>query len=197
MTMGEDLAGHPAAVAPPPRGVDRRARVLAAIAFVASFLLTTGAVIALTLGRGLESLAPAVRQPIAFDHKKHVGDLDLPCTTCHVTVETEAFSWLPTADVCESCHSEPQGKSAEEARLVEILKSGKPLAWAPLFRQPAHVFYSHRRHVVAAKIECSVCHGAIAQATAPPGRVEKLRMDDCLDCHRKKGVSLGCTGCHR
>ncbi len=95
-----------------------------------------------------------MRQPISFNHKKHVTELDIACTTCHVTVETEAFSGLPDAELCAGCHLEPQGKSEEEKRLVEMLKKGTALAWKPLFRQPAHVFYSHRRHVIAAKLQC-------------------------------------------
>jgi hypothetical protein len=174
-----------------------RQRVLAAAGFAASFLLVCAATIAFGLTGGPAFLRTAVRQPISFNHKKHVKDLDLGCTTCHLTVEKEAFSGLPTAEVCAFCHAEPQGKSAEEAKLVALLKAGTPLEWNRLFRQPAHVFYSHRRHVVVAKIQCAVCHGSIALTTSPPGRVRRLRMNDCLGCHRKSGVSTDCTACHR
>ena len=171
--------------------------ILAAAGFAASFLLVSAAVTALGLTGGPAFMRPATRQPISFDHKKHVKDLDLGCPTCHVTVEKETFSGLPSAEVCAFCHAEPQGKSAEEAKLVALLKAGTPLNWKPLFRQPAHVFYSHRRHVVAAKIPCLTCHGSIALTTSPPGRVRRLRMGDCLSCHRKSGVSTDCTACHR
>lgn len=175
----------------------RRERRLAVAGFAAAFVLAGGATTALTLGGRRGLLRPAVRQPISFNHKKHVKELDLACTTCHLTVETEAFSGLPDAELCAGCHLEPQGKSEEEKKLVEMLKSGTALAWKPLFRQPAHVFYSHRRHVIAAKLQCRACHGAIADTTAPPARVRRLVMDDCVSCHRKAGVSTGCTTCHR
>jgi hypothetical protein len=178
-------------------GFGARERLLAAIGFAVSFLLVGAAVAALSLGGGPAFLRSSVRQPISFNHQKHVKELDLACSSCHLTVEKEAFSGLPAAEVCASCHAEPQGKTAEEAKLVERLKSGGPLDWKPLFRQPAHVFYSHRRHVVAAKIECPVCHGSIAQTTSPPGRVRRLRMADCVECHRRAGVSTDCTACHR
>lgn len=180
-----------------PPGFDRRDRLLLGVGFAAAFLLTAAGTTALTLGGGPAALRPAVTQPIAFNHAKHVKELDLACTTCHVTVETEAFSGLPDAEVCGVCHAEPQGKSAEEAKVVAAIKAGTPLSWKPLFRQPSHIFYSHRRHVVVAKLECRLCHGAIAQTTSPPGRVRKLRMDDCLACHRRSGVSTACTACHR
>ena len=165
--------------------------------FIALFVLAGGATTALTLGGRRTFLRPAVRQPIAFNHKKHVAELDIACTTCHLTVETEAFSGLPDAEICAGCHLEPQGKSEEEKRLVEMLKKGTALDWQPLFRQPAHVFYSHRRHVTIAKLQCRVCHGTIAETTAPPVRVKRLVMDDCLTCHRRGRVSTSCTACHR
>ncbi len=156
--------------------------------------LATAVPIALTRGAGFSR---EVEQPIAFNHRKHAQELDLACNTCHEYFEKEAFSGLPTADVCGVCHSEPQGKSAEERRLVQLLKTGAPLEWKPLFLQPPHVYYSHRRHVIAARIECPVCHGAIASTVEPPTRVTRLRMQDCLDCHRRRGAPTDCTTCHR
>lgn len=165
----------------------------AAISGLLVFLVLTGA---LSVVQARTSAAKS-RQPVAFNHRKHVKDLELACSTCHQFYEKEAFSGLPDADVCGACHSEPQGKSAEEARLVKILKAGGTPQWVPLFRQPAHLFYSHRRHVVVAKIQCPVCHGSIAETSTPPEAVRKLRMQDCLDCHAREGVSTDCTACHR
>ncbi len=165
----------------------------AVFAFIAFFFLTGAA----TIWRGRRDPASRGRQPIAFNHKKHVRELDLACSSCHQFYEKETFSGLPGADICSACHQEPQGKSKEEEKLVRLLQSGAPLVWTSLFRQPAHVFSSHRRHVVAARIECAVCHGSIAETTAPPASVKRLRMQDCLDCHRRSGITTDCTGCHR
>jgi hypothetical protein len=161
-----------------------------------SFLLFFAASASLLAIRRNRS-ARRARQPISFNHQKHVKDLELPCSTCHEFFEKETFSGLPSAEVCASCHLEPQGKSEEEKKLVRLLQRGASLDWKPLFRQPAHVFYSHRRHVMAAKLDCGVCHGGIAQTREPPLRVRTLRMKDCLDCHRRRGVSMDCTACHR
>ena len=167
------------------------------VVFAVFFLAASAGMTALTLGGGPAFLTPAVRQPLAFNHLKHVKDLDLACNTCHVTVETEAFSGLPSAEICAGCHAEAQGTTAEEKRLVKMIQDGTPLAWVSLFRQPPHVFYSHRRHVVVAKIPCTECHGGIAETTSPPLRVRKLQMKDCLACHERKRVSTDCTACHR
>ncbi len=141
--------------------------------------------------------AQGVTQPVAFNHRKHVKDNELPCKTCHEFYETETFSGLPSAEVCSSCHADALGKSAQEARLRALLAAGRPLVWPSLFRQPAHVFYSHRRHVVDAGLQCPTCHGAIAESERPPVRVRRLAMADCVGCHQQKGVSTACTTCHR
>jgi hypothetical protein len=166
----------------------------AALLGLLAFFLLTGSITVFRSGRAVASSAV---QPIAFNHAKHVKDLDLACSTCHQFYEKETFSGLPDGEVCASCHLDPQGKSAEEGKLVKLLKAGASPPWVPLFRQPAHVFYSHRRHVVVAKIECPTCHGSIADTASPPATVRKLRMEDCLDCHRRSGVSTDCTACHR
>ena len=138
-----------------------------------------------------------VRQPISFNHRKHVEENSMECSTCHEFYEKEAFSGVPTAELCESCHAEPQGDSPAERDLVRLLKEGAPLDWKPLFRQPPHVYYSHQRHVMVARLDCGVCHGAIGQSAKPPARVRRLGMQDCIDCHRRSGVATECTTCHR
>lgn len=139
----------------------------------------------------------AAVQPIAFNHAKHVGENQIDCSACHAFYETETFSGFPEAETCANCHQQAIGKSAEEAKLVQLLKDGKPFVWGRLFRQPPHVFYSHRRHVVKAKLKCEQCHGQIALATSPPRAVKKLAMSDCIDCHQKQHVAVDCVTCHR
>lgn len=165
----------------------------AAAAGFVLFLVAVSAVVAMRPHRASGS----VRQPISFSHRSHVEDNALACSTCHQFYEKEAFSGLPSAEDCAVCHLEAQGKSAEELKLVRLLKAGAPLDWRPLFQQPSHVYYSHRRHVIAGKLDCGVCHGAIAKSTEPPLRVQNLGMQDCIDCHRRQGVSEDCTTCHR
>jgi hypothetical protein len=173
---------------------ESRARWVApTLSFLLPFTITA-AVVALLPYHGSTK---SVRQPIAFNHRKHVEEASLTCSTCHQFYETEAFSGLPAADVCAMCHLEPQGKSAEERELVKLLKAGAPLEWKPLFRQPPHVFSSHRRHVVVAKLDCPVCHGEIGNSTQPPARVKRLVMQDCLDCHQRRRAATECTTCHR
>jgi hypothetical protein len=164
------------------------------VGFVVFFLLSGGV---MALGGGMFSPPPPTTQPIVFDHRKHVEENDLECATCHEFFETESFSGLPSAEICSFCHQEPQGESPEELKLVQLIEDGTPLDWKPLFRQPPHVFYSHRAHVAVARIECDTCHGTIGVSDAPPEHVEPLSMNECLACHRREGVAIDCTTCHR
>lgn len=140
----------------------------------------------------------AVPQPIAFNHRKHTQDLKLDCTFCHKYVRDGPHAGLPNEETCSLCHLAPQGTSAEAARLTELLGRGEALRFNKLFRLPPHVFYTHRRHVGIAKLECQNCHGAIADTERPPaGPLVRVDMDFCLDCHRDRGETLDCNRCHR
>lgn len=176
----------------PPTWLGKSAPVLFSLGLAIFFVVSTAA---LTLTRVLTSAG--TRQPIEFNHKKHVEENGLACAECHEFAEDNAFSGLPSAELCAFCHAEAQGESAEEQRLVQLLEEGAPLNWKPLFREPPHVYYSHRRHVGVAELDCQICHGTFAETTAPPAKVKRLTMEDCLDCHRREGVSEQCTACHR
>ena len=138
-----------------------------------------------------------MKQPVEFNHRKHVAELGITCDACHSSYEKETFSGFPKTEDCASCHAEAQGTGQQEKVLVEKLKRGENLEWKRLFAQPAHVFYSHRRHVVVAKIPCATCHGDITNSTSPPRKVHKLAMTECIACHQKSKVSVACTTCHR
>lgn len=139
-----------------------------------------------------------VPQPVAFNHRKHTQDLGLQCELCHPYVRTGAHAGLPGVETCSICHLARQGTSEEAARITELITQGAPLQFNKLFRLPAHVFYTHRRHAGIAQLECVNCHGAIAETERPPDRpLVSISMGFCLDCHRRRGQTLDCNACHR
>ena len=150
---------------------------------------------------GGSSLVPRgapVTQPVAFNHLKHTRDLQLECQFCHAYVTTGAHAGLPDGETCAPCHQEPQGSAPEAARVTALLADGTPLRFNKLFRLPAHVFYTHRRHVGIAELKCQQCHGGIAETERPPSRpLVRITMRFCMDCHRAQGQSLDCVACHR
>lgn len=149
-------------------------------------------------GRTAFRPAENVSQPIQFNHKKHVQDAGLECSTCHEYFETSAHSGLPELATCLGCHDGTTTGTAEEKRLVELGKRDLPPRFRKLFRLPDHVYYSHRRHVTVAGLKCDECHGGIAETTAPPSRpLVRITMAICVACHAAQGVKTDCTHCHR
>jgi hypothetical protein len=142
------------------------------------------------------SVDSKANQPIAFNHKKHMGQ-GLGCDTCHRHYKTETFSGMPDTAVCLECHKEPVTQSPEEEKIRQFAKKGEEIPWKQIYREPDHVFYSHRRHVVLGKIECQICHGEIAQSEKPPTTpFVQMTMGWCMNCHAKKGVTNDCLVCH-
>jgi len=149
-------------------------------------------------GRILLRPTEIVTQPIQFNHLTHVQEVELECSSCHEYFETGQSSGLPSLASCLVCHEETMTDSPEEQKLVELAEKDPGTVFRKLFRMPDHVYYSHRRHVVVASLECETCHGAIAETTTPPlTPMVSITMDTCTDCHAKSNVQTDCTHCHR
>jgi hypothetical protein len=43
-------------------------------------------------------------QPIAYSHRAHAGDLQIPCLYCHFGAEKSRHAGIPPANVCMNCH---------------------------------------------------------------------------------------------
>lgn len=161
------------------------------IAVVAVGTLTLGV---LVIAR---SYGPAVKQPLAFNHKKHF-EQGIKCSGCHDSVEKLAVAGKPRLETCMLCHETPLGQTAAEEQVRQYAARGEEIRWSRLYKLPEHVFFPHQSHVIAGKIECKTCHGAIGESVSPPKRPEiNLTMNDCLACHRSRGVTTDCIACHK
>lgn len=134
----------------------------------------------------------ATVQPIAFNHARHQG---LACAVCHRGVEVQAQATLPGSDVCAKCHATaPAG--VDPSQWANLQRGAAN--WIRVTTVPEHVMFSHRRHVMLAKLDCSSCHGDIGQRTTPAPRAPvRLDMITCLGCHTQQGASEDCFACHR
>ncbi len=144
-------------------------------------------------------LPTRVRQPLAFDHRIHLEEAELECQGCHTTVADRPYASIPSISLCLECHEEPLTDRPEEARLLAYAEEPRrEIPWVRLFRQPGHVYYSHRTHVGIAEIPCRTCHGDFGERagseTRPPAN---LTMEDCIACHRQSSARNDCTACHR
>ncbi len=130
----------------------------------------------------------APRQPIAFSHALHAGDMEIPCMYCHVQVEKAAAASVPTTSICMNCHSvvrSARGATAPSAEIAKIVKSwetGTPIRWVRVHKVPDYVYFQHGRHIQAG-VDCRTCHGDVATMSIVR-QVAPLSMGWCLDCHR-------------
>jgi hypothetical protein len=43
-------------------------------------------------------------QPLAFSHRLHAGELEMPCLSCHSGAERSRHAGIPSATSCMACH---------------------------------------------------------------------------------------------
>ena len=104
----------------------------------------------------------------------------MDCVTCHTGVESRERAGFPAIQKCATCHAEFPAAATFPIRRV--------------YRVPDYVFFSHARHR-SAKIECSACHGPVAERDVLKKEVPTT-MKACVDCHKQAHASVSCTLCH-
>jgi hypothetical protein len=138
---------------------------------------------------------PAPAQPIAYSHKLHAGQLKLECTSCHTMPGDGESATLPPTEKCMSCHATIKKDSPEIAKLAAAQASDKPVEWAPVYRIPEFVFFSHKKHLSVTGVTCENCHGPVKEREVMR-REKDLSMGACMECHVATKAQFGCTACH-
>jgi cytochrome c551/c552 len=132
-------------------------------------------------------------QPIWFSHKVHAGQNQIDCEYCHFTAERSMHAGIPPASVCMNCHSQVKsGKRTgkkEIAKIYAAIKNNKPIQWVKVHNLPDFVYFNHEQHVKVGKLNCTECHGDVAQMDQI-AQVKNLSMGWCLDCHRTHKVQF-------
>jgi Cytochrome c7 and related cytochrome c/Class III cytochrome C family len=151
--------------------------------------------VAVAVAVGWIMLLPAIaaHQPIAFPHAKH---RTTSCTVCHRGAASSRTAGIPDIAFCAKCHATaPAGTTA----VWDAAVTRKSVAWVQVTRVlPAHVMFSHRRHVTLGRLDCSSCHGEMRDRMTPPTAAPvRIAMATCLGCHRQEGAAEDCAACHR
>lgn len=175
-----------------------------------TFVFGLGLATALLAGWILFPHALYVRehQPVAFYHKTHAEKSGIAeCGQCHALNVDGAVIGMPPIETCATCHSEPIGKSHDEAILVNsYVKAGKEVPWLVYAKQPANVWFSHAIHVRLAGLVCTECHSSYGKSDQ--ARIyeqdrlsgysrDTMTMSNCENCHRRRHVQAGCLACHQ
>src|SRR5512141_1020836 len=145
-------------------------------------------------GAGSSAAAETVPQPIAFSHKIHVSGYQLNCRFCHSSTNKSQFANLPPVEKCMMCHRSIATGNPEVKKVAQYWNAGKPIPWNKVIDVPNHVYFPHRK-MVNAGIPCLTCHPGMDQAGTAVQKLE-FGMGFCMDCHRKKKVSIDCWTGH-
>ena len=163
------------------------------------FLLAVTAIFVIALVWMALGTRRTITQPISYNHKLHIEEVELNCIDCHIYVENMPSATIPNTKFCMDCHAdEPMSDSPEEVKLLKYIKEGQSIPWQKIYSVPDHVYFSHRRHVTIGEIDCSECHGNVQELTEPaPYPIWVPTMNNCINCHKENKVTYDCLTCHR
>jgi hypothetical protein len=128
------------------------------------------------------------KQPVAFSHKLHAGELGMDCRYCHNTVETTAWAAVPPTSTCMNCHTLILPESEKLLPVRESYNTGRPIEWIRIHKVADYAYFDHGVHVRAG-VGCYSCHGNIRKMEVVEQK-EPLSMGWCLDCHRNPDPHL-------
>lgn len=134
------------------------------------------------------------KQPIAFSHKQHAGDLKLACKMCHAGPEPGERMTIAGTAVCMQCHSAIKTDSPAIQRLAALDKMARPMPWVKVYGVPSFVNFSHKAHTEKGNT-CQECHGPVAERVELTKETD-ISMGGCMNCHKQKSASIGCAVCH-
>src|SRR6185503_11936991 len=122
------------------------------------------------------------KQPVAYSHKLHAGDLGMDCRYCHTGVEVSAHAGVPPTQTCMNCHKLILPNSEKLLPVRESFANNIPIAWVKIHKIPDYAYFRHDVHVRAG-VGCETCHGVISEMEIVMQK-KPLSMGWCLDCHR-------------
>lgn len=130
----------------------------------------------------------APKQPIAFSHKLHAGEMKINCAYCHTGVYKGKQSGIPSANICMNCHNAIKRESPEIQKIYTAIETNKPIEWVRIHNLPDLAYFNHAQHTNVGGLECKNCHGEIEKMEVVQQR-SSLTMGWCIDCHRKSEVN--------
>jgi hypothetical protein len=156
---------------------------------------------------------PPQQLTIRFNHKKHVKELGLSCTTCHDRAKTSTSSrdsLLPPPTRCDGCHGSDHRDLARVGTDDDALisqcgfchigyKASDGNRVARMVIPQPNLRMNHAAHV-SRNIACAQCHGAVEKLELAT-RDQLPRMQGCFKCHQMPGPAQGkargaCVTCH-
>lgn len=161
-------------------------------------IIAVGGFVAIVYGFAVR--AERVIQPIEFNHVVHLDDAGISCEECHTNAARSVYAGLPGKDMCLDCHDidEEADSHPEKDKLFVFDESDEDIPWRRVAVTRPDVYFSHRRHVTSAKLDCLECHVDQRTLSIPPRTIRLvMSMDACIECHEQSDASTDCLACHR
>jgi hypothetical protein len=137
---------------------------------------------------------PAPEQPIPFSHRLHVSR-GVRCQTCHTNPDPGNQMTFPATSTCMMCHTTIANDRPAIMKLAEFAKSNQPIPWVRVYQVTPGVTWTHRAHLQAG-MQCTMCHGDVAQVEAMAQNTSVTVMASCIGCHQAHNAPTVCSTCH-
>ncbi|MBX3464218.1 MAG: hypothetical protein KF830_13685 [Planctomycetes bacterium] len=141
------------------------------------------------------SLPGSRRTEPSFPHRVHVIDNELTCTFCHPGAVGGERPGMPPPELCAACHDRFDADKPPERRVAAFYDERSRYRTLADSSVPADVQFSHRRHTLDAKLDCTACHGDVARREEVP-LAPLVQKAACMDCHARHGKANACGECH-
>lgn len=149
-------------------------------------LIIVGSVL-LVLASALMGDSNDDKEPIIFDHNKHITENDMSCEDCHggVGMGQASQRFMPDHETCEGCHDVEEDSSCKTCHLNPD---------NPVGMSPAGANYAAFAHAPHSSVTCAECH---SQITADNIHPTIPKMADCQACHQDHAAPTSCEECHQ
>ncbi|MFO0597811.1 MAG: cytochrome c3 family protein [Myxococcaceae bacterium] len=144
----------------------------------------------------------APKQPVAYSHQLHAGELKIDCRYCHFMAEQGPHAGVPPTQVCMNCHAQVKKGSEKLKPIYDSWADGKgekSVEWVRIHKLPDYAYFNHSAHLALgvgenrAAIGCETCHGRI-DTMEVVRQVSPLSMGWCIECHSDPGPNLRPVG---
>lgn len=125
-------------------------------------------------------------QPIPFNHRFHVKEIEMQCAYCHGGTESSPVATIPAVQTCMGCHRivGAQLEPIQDLRGYWDRREGIP--WVRVYKLPDFVQFPHDAHI-RNDLACAECHGAVEEMDRV-SKAASLKMGWCLACHMGEGT---------
>jgi hypothetical protein len=129
-------------------------------------------------------------QPVAFSHRLHAGELEMPCLYCHSGAERSRAAGVPSPALCMNCHRfVPAPLANVRAEEQAAQKEG---------RKPRLIVSPEIRKIYAAM---GLSDELQPDPSRPPRPIEWVRVHDlpdfaCFDHRPHVAAGVACQRCH-